>query len=352
MQADPELLRRAPLTAPLLQASIRDGRDDDAENFIALIDACWSEYPGCIMDLDGEVPELRALATYCTGKGGKLWAAEDESGAIVGMVATYPLNADRAWEVARMYVARAARGSGLARALLAQAEDHARAQGAQRIVLWTDTRFETAHRFYEKHGYVRSGSIRVLDDVSKSLEFRYTKPIAGLVVEVLDAAAAASAERRLAEILAACVDAGASVSFLPPMTRERAQKFWRKTASEVAAGKVLLLAAWSEGVIAGTVQLDLAMSENQPHRAELEKLLVHPAFRGRGIARALLSRAEQAAIGHGRTLLTLDTAAGGDAEPIYRAEGWTEIGRVPGYALNADRRTYGDTLYFYKKLVP
>jgi ribosomal protein S18 acetylase RimI-like enzyme len=183
------------------------------------------------------------------------------------------------------------------------------------------------------------------------LEFRYTKPIAGLVVEVLDPAAAASAERRLAEILVACVDAGASVSFLPPMAREKAQRFWRKTASEVASGKVLLLAAWMDGTIAGTVQLDLAMSENQPHRAELEKLLVHPEFRRRGIARALLRRAEQAAIGHGRTLLTLDTRAGDLAEALYRAMGWTEAGRIPGYALNADR-TPSDTVFFWRRLAP
>ena len=104
---------------------IRDGRDTDAQGFIALIDGCWQEYPGCIMDLDGEVPELRALATHCAAKGGRLWAAEDAAGAIVGMVATYPLNADQAWEVARMYVARQARGTGLCRTLAVVCENGA-----------------------------------------------------------------------------------------------------------------------------------------------------------------------------------------------------------------------------------
>lgn len=350
MQPHPDLLPRAEVApAGIAPATIREGRDSDAAGFIALIEACWSEYPGCIMDLDGEVPELRALATYVAAKQGRLWAAEDSAGAVVGMVATYPLGADRAWEVGRMYVARAHRGSGLAARLLAGAEAHARAQGAARIVLWTDTRFEPAHRFYERNSYVRSGSIRVLDDISKSLEFRYTKPIAGLAIELLDGAAATSAERRLSEILKASVDAGASVSFLPPMARERAEKFWRKVSGEAAAGKVLLLAAWVDGVIVGTVQLDLAMSENQPHRAELEKLLVHPDFRGRGIGRALLARAEQAALGHNRRLLCVDANAGEPAEKLFREAGWTVGGRIPGYVLGPDRKPV-DTLIFFKAL--
>ena len=119
---------------------------------------------------------------------------------------------------------RAQRGTGLAHRLLDTAEAHAAAQGAARLVLWSDTRFEEAQRFYGKRGYVRAGSIRILDDVTRSLEFRYAKPARGLVVEALDAAAA-SAERRLAEIVIACVAAGASVSFLPPLAQETAPGF-------------------------------------------------------------------------------------------------------------------------------
>lgn len=327
---------------------IRAGRDDDAAGFIALIGACWAEYPGCILDVDGELPELRALATYFVAAGGALWAAEHD-GRIVGMVATRPLPEKSAWEICRMYVDAGMRGDGLAAALLRTAEDHARAAGAERLVLWTDTRFIRAHGFYEKHSYVRRGAIRVLNDISNSLEFRYVKPARGVVVETLDAAGAASAERRLTEILIACVDAGASVSFLPPLASDRARAFWKSVSTEVARGSRGLLVAWRDGEMVGTVQLDLATPENQPHRTEMMKLLVHPAARRAGIGRALVERAEQAARDAGRSLVTLDTRAGDFAEPLYRSLGYNEAGRIPGYALNADR-TLGDTVVLWKAL--
>jgi ribosomal protein S18 acetylase RimI-like enzyme len=327
---------------------LREGRDEDAAGFIALIDACWAEFPSFILDVDAELPELRALASHFANEGGQLWAAEAE-GDIVGMVATRPLRHDKAWEICRMYVAQSQRGSGLAQRLLTTAEDHARAHGAERLVLWTDTRFDAAHRFYEKSGYVRQGAIRILDDLSKSLEFRYAKPAKGLVVEALDAAAAASAERRLAEILVACVEAGAAVTFLPPLSPEVARGFWHGVSGDVAAGRKLLLAAWLDGALVGTVQLTLAMPPNQPHRAEVTKLLVDPAARRRGIGRALMRRAEQAAQRLRRRLLTLDTRAGDAAEALYRSLGWQEAGRIPGYALNADRTPH-DALIFYKTL--
>lgn len=327
--------------------ALRPGRDADADGFIALIDACWAEYPGCVLDVDGELPELRALASWFAEAGGALWAAERD-GRIIGMVGTKPLREDAAWEICRMYVANAARGSGLAQTLLDTAEATARGAGAERMVLWTDTRFNRAHGFYEKRGYVRQGSIRILDDVSKSLEFRYAKPARGLVVEALDAAAAASAERRLAEILVACVAEGASVSYLPPLSVERARGFWQRVSSEVAQAKRVLLAAWLDGQLAGTVQLDLGTPDNQPHRAELAMLLVDPAFRRRGIARALMRRADQAAWAHGRSLMTLGARAGDVGEALYRELGWQEAGRIPGYALNADR-TPVDRLLFWKR---
>ena len=331
-----------------MTAVIRPGRDTDEADYIRLIGDAWSEYPNCILDVDGEVPELRALESYFAKAGGALWVAEEEDRA-VGMVATRPLGSDNAWEICKMYVEKSQRGTGLAHQLLGGAEEHAIRAGAQRIVLWTDTRFDAAHKFYEKRSYVRSGSIRILDDISKSLEFRYAKPARGVVVEALDAAAAASAERRLADILVACVDAGASVSYMPPLAVETARAFWRKVSGEVAMGNRLLLVAWVDGRMAGTVQLDLATPPNQRHRAELAKLLVHPDFRRNGIGRALMQRAEQAARGIGRTLLTLDTRAGDAGEALYRELGWQEGGRIPGFAADSDGKLH-DTVFFYKKV--
>jgi GNAT superfamily N-acetyltransferase len=327
---------------------LREGRDSDADGFIALIGACWGEYPGCILDVDGEVPELRALASYFRDQGGRLWVAEQD-GRLTGMVGTRPLKEDAAWEICRMYVDAAARGSGLASRLLDTAEAHAGASGAERLVLWTDTRFTRAHGFYEKRGYVRQGSIRILDDISNSLEFRYTKPAAGLVVEALDAAAAASAERRLAELLVACVADGASLTFLPPLSRDRSVAFWKAASAAVAAGSRVLLVAWLDGRLAGSVILDLATEETNPNVALLRTLMVDPAMRRRGIGRALMRRAEQAARALGRRILTLDARAGSAAEALYHAEAWTELGRILGMEIDAQRHPC-DTVFFWKAL--
>jgi GNAT superfamily N-acetyltransferase len=326
-------------------AVIRPGRDADADGFIALIIACWSEYPSIMIDIDAETPELHALASHYAASGGALWAAE-AVGQIVGMIGVVP-RSDGAWEIVRLYMLQSYRGTELAPRLLAIAEAHARMAGAVRLVLWSDTLFDRAHRFYEKHSYVRSGPIRVLHDISNSLEFGYAKPVAG--TQVLDAASAASAERRLAELLCACVDAGVSVSYLPPLAPAVARGFWKRASTDVAAGTRILIAAWDDATLVGTVMVEFASSPNQPHRAEVQKLLVHPSARRRGLARALMLRAEQEARQAGRTLMTLDTRAGDAAEDLYRAMGWHEAGRIPGYALNADL-TPCDTIFFWKHI--
>jgi GNAT superfamily N-acetyltransferase len=326
---------------------IRPARDSDSPGFIALTWACWSAYPGVRMDVDAEMPEYRALASYYAEQGGASWAAEAD-GQISGMIATRPL-ADGAWEICRVYVHPSLHGGGLGHRLLDVAEAHAVAMGAQRLALWSDTRFDRAHRFYEKRSYVRSGPVRVLADISNSLEYAFAKQVNGLAV--VDAAAAESATARLSEILIACVAEGSGVSFLPPLPPDVAHGFWRDTARDVAAGSKILIVGWVDGVLSGTVTLALAGPQNQQHRADVAKLLVHPNARRSGLARRLMQRLELEAAQIGRVLLTLDTRAGDRAERLYQSMNWIEYGRIPGYAVQADG-TFEETTFFWKRLIP
>ena len=153
----------------------------------------------------------------------------------------------------------------------------------------------------------------------------------------------------LAEILAACVAAGASVSFMAPFSHAEARAVFEGYAAEIELGQRLLLAACLGEELLGTVQLILALPPNQPHRAEVAKLLVHPRARRQGIAAALMLELEQQARREGRTLLVLDTVSGGDAERLYRRLGWSRVGVIPDYALFPDGRPC-DTTVFCKPL--
>jgi GNAT superfamily N-acetyltransferase len=150
---------------------------------------------------------------------------------------------------------------------------------------------------------------------------------------------------QLAEVLIDCVALGASVSFMYPLSRAKAQAFWRCIASDAAAGTRALLVAEDESGIVGTVQLGIAQPENQPHRADLAKLLVHPRARRRGIAAALMTAAEDAARRSNKSLLVLDTASG-DAERLYLRLGWQCVGVVPGYALWPHGGLCATTFYY------
>lgn len=145
--------------------------------------------------------------------------------------------------------------------------------------------------------------------------------------------AVSDAERQaLSDVLLDCVAGGASIGFMLPMAPATAHAFWQQVADGVARGERLLLVAEDEAGIVGTVQLALAMPENQAHRADLCKLQVHRRARGRGIGAALLHAAEALARDAGRTLLVLDTVAGSDAERLYARAGWQRCGEIPGYA--------------------
>jgi len=150
----------------------------------------------------------------------------------------------------------------------------------------------------------------------------------------------------LSDVLIDCVEGGASVSFLLPMSRTKADTFWRNTASGVARGERIVLAAYdSAGAIVGTVQVILQQPENQPHRGDLAKMLVHRRARRQGIGAALLSAAERAALEAGKTLLVLDTASD-DAERLYERQGWQLCGEIPDYALLPDGLPCSTTFFF------
>jgi GNAT superfamily N-acetyltransferase len=153
----------------------------------------------------------------------------------------------------------------------------------------------------------------------------------------------------LAHLLVDCVADDASVGFMYPLTRSKAQAFWRRVADGVAAGRRALLIAEDGTGIAGTVQLVLDLPENQPHRADLVKMLVHPRARRRGLGAALMGAAEQMGRDCGRTLLVLDTIPGSDAARLYARMGWIPVGTIPDYALLARGGLSGTTI-FYRRL--
>lgn len=166
----------------------------------------------------------------------------------------------------------------------------------------------------------------------------------------LDGEAAAASVDALADVLMDCVEGGASISFMAPLSRTKAEAFWRGVAAGVGAGERLLLVAEDRdsGAVIGTVQLVLAQPENQPHRADLSKMLVQRSARQRGVGAALMRAAEAEARRAGKTLLVLDTASD-PAERLYAREGWVRVGTVPNYALLPDGRPC-DTVFFYKDL--
>jgi GNAT superfamily N-acetyltransferase len=152
----------------------------------------------------------------------------------------------------------------------------------------------------------------------------------------------------LAEVLIDCVDGGASVSFMWPLSRRKALDFWERVIESAARGeRALLVAEDAAGEVQGTVQVLFELPENQPHRCEVAKMLVHRRARRRGVGAALMMAAEAAARSAGRSLLVLDTVTGADGDRLYTRLGWQRVGVIPGYAL-WPRGGRCDTTFFYK----
>jgi len=152
----------------------------------------------------------------------------------------------------------------------------------------------------------------------------------------------------LCDLLIDCVDGGASVSFMLPMTRAKAEAFWKCVAAGLERGERALVVAEDSAGIIGTAQAVWASAENQPHRADVAKMLVHRRARRAGVGAAVLAAIERAASDAGKTLLVLDTASP-DAERLYERSGWTRVGSVPKYALMPDG-PFCSTVFFYKDL--
>jgi GNAT superfamily N-acetyltransferase len=171
---------------------------------------------------------------------------------------------------------------------------------------------------------------------------------AGIAIERVHALDDALIEG-LAELLIDCIDGGASVSFMHPLAPEKARAFWRGVADGVAAGERAIVVAQDEAGVVGSVHLVFAQFENQPHRADLTKLLVHRRARRRGLGEALMAAVEQTARECGKSLLVLDTVPGSDAERLYERLGWARVGTIPDFAL-LSRGGLAPTTVFYKKL--
>ncbi len=153
----------------------------------------------------------------------------------------------------------------------------------------------------------------------------------------------------LTEMLVETVAQGASIGFHPPLPPQEAIEYWQQTQEKIRAGSTLMLVAHTDGKAVGTVQLALESKPNARHRAEVQKLMVHPAWRSGGVGRKLMQALEKLADEHNRTLLMLDTDRGSAAEGLYQRMAYNRVGDVPDYTVQADGRTSA-TVIFYKHL--
>jgi putative acetyltransferase len=166
------------MTASPKDLAIRPGADADGPALRALIAGVFAEYEGCPF-VDDEFPELEAPATHYGRRSGQLWVVENGDGRVVGSLAVAATHRAGVFELFKVYLAAPVRGRGLAAGLLGMGIGHARSQGATRLVLWSDTRFVDGHRFYVRHGFHRLPGTRALHDAATTLEFGFSRDIAG-----------------------------------------------------------------------------------------------------------------------------------------------------------------------------
>lgn len=169
-------------------------------------------------------------------------------------------------------------------------------------------------------------------------------------IRILTPTEAQSRREALIDLLVDAVEDGASVNFVWPMTRQKSEAWWRGALESHARGERVIFAAEADGTLLGSVQLIFPGQENQAHRADIGKLLVHRSARRRGLGAALIQAAEAEARRIGRRLLVLDTEAGSNGDRLYQRLGWTRFGIVPAYAMTADNTRLADCAFYYKAL--
>ena len=268
--------------------------------------------------------------------------ARGEDGQPLGCGALRPLQGDVA-ELKRMYACPGSRGVGAA--VLAHLEGAALGLGYR--ALWLETRAVNlrAVSFYGRHGYRRIPNFGGYAGNAAAVCFGKELDMSTIIE--LDGEQAATRVDELAEVLRDCVEGGASVGFMADVTPERARAFWQGVAREVAAGdRRLFVALDAEGSTCGTLSLVTGMPDNQPHRADVSKMLVHRRARRQGLAERLLKALEAKARELGKTTLVLDTVTGSDASRVYERTGWQRAGDIPRYALMPDGEPCSTTYYF------
>jgi len=316
--------------------SLHDVDPDDAEAQQLL-----AELSDILQALTGSSGRSSFSAADARGPGSRFVVARDASGRAVGCGALRPLQPGVA-ELKRMYARAGTRGVGAA--VLAHLETAARELGYRAVWLETRAVNTRAVAFYTRQGYRRIDNFgRYVGNaaaVCLGKDWRMT-------IKELNAAQAQARVSELAEVLRDCVEGGASVGFMLPLAAGRPEAFWRRVAEGVAAGERHLFVAEDEhGRVCGTVSLVIDMPDNQPHRADVSKMLVHRRARRQGLAERLLLALEAKARELGKTTLVLDTVTGSDASRLYERLGWQKAGDIPNYALMPDGAPCSTTYYF------
>ena len=318
-----------------LSIDVADPDDTDAQ-------ALLGELSDALQAITGDSGRSSFAAADVRGAGSRFVVARDAAGRAVGCGALRPLQPGVA-ELKRMYAQPGSQGVGIA--VLTHLEAVARELGYRAI--WLETRAVNARAlaFYGRNGYRRIENFGRY--AGNAAAVCLGKAWAATTIKELDAAQAEARLGELAEVLRDCVEGGASVGFILPLATGRPEAFWRRVAEGVAAGERHLFVAEDDaGRICGTLSLVVDMPDNQPHRADVSKMLVHRRARRQGIAERLLRALEAKARELGRTTLVLDTVTGSEASRVYERLGWRKAGDIPSYALMPDGQVCSTAYYF------